>query len=80
MSYKYCVVPKCKSTSSSTPDKLFFHVPTDKKARKKWCSVMKRDPLSSKSTHYCCEDHFDVSTIPTLYLILDVYLFPRIIE
>ncbi|CAF4831733.1 unnamed protein product [Pieris macdunnoughi] len=61
--YKYCIVPKCTNTSSSTPEKLFFNVPRDLKVRKKWCTVMKRDdkvPLSYHTVRYCCEDHFDL--------------------
>lgn len=64
-SYKYCIVPKCSNTSVSSPTKHFFPVPKDDKLRKKWCTAMKRCdkiPLSFKSTLYCCEDHFDVST------------------
>ncbi|XP_028171936.1 uncharacterized protein LOC114361168 [Ostrinia furnacalis] len=61
--YKYCMVPKCISTTIKTPEKLFFCVPKDPKLRKKWYSLAKRDvriPPNSQTTRYCCEDHFDL--------------------
>jgi THAP domain. len=62
-SYKYCVVPKCTSTTVATPDKLFIHVPKDVKQRKAWLTAMRRaDPLSNKTTAFVCEEHFNVST------------------
>lgn len=65
-SYKYCIVPCCTSSTSNTSEKLFFHVPKDPVKRKAWTYAMKRDEklneeLSSKSTLWCCEDHFSVS-------------------
>lgn len=59
--YKYCIVPMCKNTSSSTPTKLFFSVPRHEEKRREWCQIMKREPLSTATNRYCCEDHFDVS-------------------
>lgn len=65
---KSCVVPKCKNTTTNSPDKLFFIVPKDVKMRKKWIKAMKRlDPFGDKSTVYCCEDHFDVSIVIIFY-------------
>lgn len=59
--YKYCVVPECKNTSLTAPDKVFITLPKDEKARKLWQQSMRRtDFLSSKSRKYCCEDHFNV--------------------
>ncbi|XP_026677422.1 uncharacterized protein LOC103506596 isoform X1 [Diaphorina citri] len=60
-SYKYCVVPKCTSTTVATPDKLFIHVPKDVKQRKAWLTAMRRaDPLSNKTTAFVCEEHFNL--------------------
>ena len=66
---KSCVVPKCKNTTTNSPEKLFFIVPKDVKMRKKWIKAMKRlDPFGGKSTVYCCEDHFDVSVVIEFYV------------
>lgn len=61
-SYKYCIVPQCKSTTKSTPNKVFVTVPKDTKMKDIWQQQMKRvEKISSSSTKYCCEDHFDVT-------------------
>ncbi|GBO05359.1 Speckle-type POZ protein [Araneus ventricosus] len=65
-SYKYCIVPKCRNTTVTAPDKLFINVPKNYVIRKKWCKAMKRDPklnpeLSASSVPHVCGDHFDVS-------------------
>ncbi|XP_045497673.1 uncharacterized protein LOC123695790 [Colias croceus] len=57
---KYCIVPMCKNTLRSTPDKLFFLVPRGAAIRQAWCNVMKREMVSPSTCLYCCEDHFDV--------------------
>lgn len=80
--YKYCIVPLCTSTTSSTPDKLFFLVPKNKEMRKKWCEVMNRDEpkypeLSSKTALYCCENHFDVSILKHTHFVF-VIDFPML--
>lgn len=68
-SYKYCIVPKCKNTTRTTPDLdyeealLLFRIPSDAKIRKLWCKMMRRDNLSPISCLYCCEDHFNVSML-----------------
>ena len=64
--YKYCIVPCCTNTTSSTSEKVFFHVPRDPIKRQAWIRAMKRDEkltpkLSTNSTLWCCEDHFSVS-------------------
>ncbi|CAH2269520.1 jg19068 [Pararge aegeria aegeria] len=64
MRYKYCVVPGCKNTTSTSPQKLFFSIPTGP-LRTRWCEVMERcapahKPLSATSNRFCCEDHFDL--------------------
>lgn len=60
--YKCCVVPLCKNTSIKTPDKLFVYVPRKKTVRDKWLKLARREPasLSTNSTIYFCEDHFDL--------------------
>lgn len=65
--YCYCIVPKCKNTSVTAPDKQFIIVPRNAVLRKKWCEAMKRCDkqnalLTCNTRRYCCEDHFDVST------------------
>lgn len=66
--YRYCMVPQCKNTTVSTPDKVFFRIPREENLRKKWCKMMKRDNISVLSVVFCCEDHFIVS-IPNLFSV-----------
>ncbi len=66
--YKYCIVPKCKSTTIKTPNKDFLALPTDKKMRRKWLIAMNRDDMknpvyTATSIRFVCEDHFDVLEI-----------------
>lgn len=63
MVYRYCVVPECISTTTSTPGKTFIKLPIDEKQRKLWLKAMRRSPkdISSKSHVYLCQDHFNVS-------------------
>ena len=73
--YKYCVVPLCTSTTKSAPEKRFFSVPRSEDIRKSWMEKMRRkDPVSSKSNVYCCEDHFDVNIF-----LLNIYFYSTII-
>ncbi|GBM33434.1 hypothetical protein AVEN_55765-2 [Araneus ventricosus] len=63
--YKYCLVPCCTNTTITAPDKIFLCVPNDRSKRNAWTKAMKRDnkknpALSTKSTHWCCEDHFSL--------------------
>ncbi|XP_050360019.1 uncharacterized protein LOC126779895 isoform X2 [Nymphalis io] len=60
--YKWCVVPLCKNTSISTPNKLFVYVPNKKIVRSKWLKLARRNPgdVSTNSSIYICEDHFDL--------------------
>ncbi|KAJ8909407.1 hypothetical protein NQ315_004532 [Exocentrus adspersus] len=62
MVYKWCVVPKCRNTSISSPHKLFVSVPTNPKRRKRWLELSRRDPkgISPQSNVFMCEDHFDM--------------------
>ena len=62
----YCIVPMCKNTTISTPNKMFFNVPRNEEIRRKWCKIMKRDEvknpkLSATTPLFCCEDYFIVS-------------------
>lgn len=73
--YKYCIVPLCTNTTANCRDKIFFSVPKDPSIRKTWTNAMKRDDklnpkLSSKSSLWCCEDHFSVSRHFCFVLVL----------
>uniref|UniRef100_A0A8D8M7Y4 THAP-type domain-containing protein n=2 Tax=Cacopsylla melanoneura TaxID=428564 RepID=A0A8D8M7Y4_9HEMI len=58
----YCFVPKCKNTTKTAPEKMFIHVPSNKKRRDLWATLACRDlkSVSIKSNLTICEDHFDV--------------------
>ncbi|XP_045477109.1 uncharacterized protein LOC123682509 isoform X2 [Harmonia axyridis] len=60
--YKWCMVPMCKNTSITTPNKLFLYVPNKKIMRDKWLELAGRNPaeIVSNSPVYFCEDHFDL--------------------
>ncbi|KAK5650115.1 hypothetical protein RI129_001144 [Pyrocoelia pectoralis] len=60
--YRWCAVPQCNNTSIKTPNKLFIHVPKNKKVRNTWLNLSRRDrtSVSSNSVIYFCEDHFDL--------------------
>ena len=61
---KWCFVPGCKNTSSTTPKKIFLNVPRDLKRRRLWARLARREDagcLTARNVWYCCEDHFDVS-------------------
>uniref|UniRef100_A0A8D8V2M4 THAP-type domain-containing protein n=1 Tax=Cacopsylla melanoneura TaxID=428564 RepID=A0A8D8V2M4_9HEMI len=59
--YRYCVVPMCQNTSTTTPDKVFLTVPMEEKRRKQWFVAMRRsDFLQPKTAAYICADHFDL--------------------
>lgn len=67
--YKYCFVPKCKSTTLKNPSKIFVCVPKGK-IREKWIKQVRREPNTSLTTvFYCCEDHFNVNTVINFLLI-----------
>ncbi|RVE42237.1 hypothetical protein evm_013113 [Chilo suppressalis] len=64
-------MPKCKSTSIMTPNKLFVRVPNNEQIRRKWLKLARRDDahsLSLDSRMYFCEDHFDLSNDMINYL------------
>ncbi|KAJ8969113.1 hypothetical protein NQ314_001923 [Rhamnusium bicolor] len=56
---KWCFVPGCKNTSVSAPNKKFLTIPQDYSRKIKWFEAAKRDVSKSKSTFFCCEDHFN---------------------
>ena len=68
--YYHCAVPKCVNTSTNQPKKKIFSSPSDAK-RRTWMKKMRREPkdLSSKTTFFVCEDHFNVS-INSLVIVL----------
>lgn len=61
--YRWCVVPQCRNTSKSSPNKLFIDVPRKADIRRKWLDLARRNHqnMSVTSPVYFCEDHFDVS-------------------
>ena len=61
--YRVCFVPLCLNSSIKTPEKKFLHVPNDINRRNKWFQAVRRLNNKSKSSFYCCEDHFDVSKL-----------------
>lgn len=68
--FRSCIVPMCTNTSIKTPEKLFVPVPKGENIRKQWVKMIRRDgEFSPQSGLYCCEDHFDVSILETIYLI-----------
>nr|CAI5834346.1 unnamed protein product [Callosobruchus analis] len=58
--YYWCIVPECKNTSISTPEKVFIKVPTEERRRKQWIVPVSREDIS-RQVIFVCEDHFDVS-------------------
>ena len=61
---KYCFVSTCHNSSSKTPEKQFFCVPSDTKTRLRWAKAAERisdDYLTSKNRWHCCQDHFKAS-------------------
>ncbi|KAK5648217.1 hypothetical protein RI129_003109 [Pyrocoelia pectoralis] len=75
--YRWCAVPQCNNTSIKTPNKLFIHVPKDKKVRNTWLNLSRRDRQSSNSVIYFCEDHFDVRKIKKSSTIWTNYSMQR---
>ena len=78
-SYKCCFVPMCKNTTVSTPEKIFFNVPSTADIRKQWFDAAHReDKVSAKTKCFACEDHFIVSNykIDLLYFnTLSILIF-----
>ncbi|CAH2090676.1 unnamed protein product [Euphydryas editha] len=59
--YRCCIVPQCKNTTVTTPNKLFFCVPIGDQKRRDWCTAIGRiKPLQPNTNWFCCEDHFDI--------------------
>ncbi|XP_052741720.1 uncharacterized protein LOC112056287 isoform X4 [Bicyclus anynana] len=69
--YKYCVVPRCRSSTRRTPHKLFLSMPRGE-ARHAWLAAMGRGPqhraLSLTCNRFCCEDHFNLEEDMINYL------------
>ncbi|XP_023023327.2 uncharacterized protein isoform X9 [Leptinotarsa decemlineata] len=55
---KYCVVPRCENSVSSTPDKHFFPIPREPNLRQAWQCAMGNTEIVLPIYSYCCEDHF----------------------
>ncbi|XP_050677768.1 uncharacterized protein LOC126974350 [Leptidea sinapis] len=68
--YRWCSVPLCTNTSIKTPEKLFIFVPFDKKLRKKWLELARRDleGILPTTQLYFCEDHFDLPNYMANYM------------
>ena len=74
--YYTCFVPGCTNTTVRTPDKIFIGLPRSDKLRKLWSNAAHRDgPLISASGSACCEDHFTVSSIVNIDMVLPSTLF-----
>lgn len=65
--YRWCFVPLCKNTAKNSLDKVFLSVPENEKRRKLWFDLARRPDNPTKSNYYCCQDHFNVSTIRKMY-------------
>ena len=59
--YETGSVPRFKSTTYTSPGKLFFYMPQDIKIRKLWFKILLRMATPTNSYFYCCEDDFNVS-------------------
>ena len=71
---KYCLVPRCQSSSIKTPEKIFISLPVGsstklQKKRKLWLLAMRRNDtdISDNTRGFVCEDHFNVSVFLYLY-------------
>lgn len=62
-----CFIPECNNTSEDPPGKRFARVPCLPKLRQLWVKAGLRlkvkVPLVDRNPMYCCEDHFDVSSL-----------------
>lgn len=79
---KWCFVPMCQNTELKNPDKVFITVPKSDELRRQWFRAAHREFLGSKSSFYCCEDHFDVSKQLFIRIItfIIVYMLPIFID
>lgn len=69
---KVCFVKGCLNNSEGSPEKVFITVPLDESRRRAWFEAA-RQQYVSKSTRFCCEDHFNVSSL-SFILQLILYL------
>lgn len=59
--HRYCLVPQCKTTTVTAPDKIFVSLPCDIKTRILWQKAMRRTHfVGNKTNAFVCEDHFNV--------------------
>ncbi|KAG5892194.1 hypothetical protein JTB14_012930 [Gonioctena quinquepunctata] len=64
--YKFCLVPRCYSSSDQHPDKIFVSLPNAtsklRKRRKSWLLAIGRDEndISNEYGGFVCEDHFNL--------------------
>ena len=59
---RYCIVPGCRNTTLTTPQKRFIYVPMNEQRRSSWLKAVRtQNQYSKKSTIFVCEDHFNVS-------------------
>lgn len=56
---RQCFVPMCLNSTTKTPTKLFFKVPTIQEIREKWFKSVNR--AMNETEMFCCSDHFNVS-------------------
>ncbi|XP_015112961.1 uncharacterized protein LOC107038394 isoform X3 [Diachasma alloeum] len=55
--YKYCFVPNCRSTTITTPNKIFICVPKSEEIRRLWC-IAAAYTGKLRLSSAICEDHF----------------------
>lgn len=59
---KVCFVNGCLSNSQGFPNKVFVTVPLNENRRRAWFEAARQPYVSSQTTIFCCEDHFNVSS------------------
>ena len=66
---QHCFVPHCTASSFTTPNKRFLTVPRKMEVRRLWFKAARRHSQEvSRSSLYCCQDHFNVSILLLLLL------------
>ncbi|XP_069672850.1 zinc finger protein 624-like isoform X2 [Periplaneta americana] len=55
-----CIVPDCRNSKTTCPDRTFFALPSTKEKRQRWLIVCKREDLADDMTPSLavCSDHF----------------------
>lgn len=75
---KKCFVEYCGNTTEAHPNKIFVSVPNDGKLKRSWFEAVRRNApakIFSKTSYYCCEDHFNVSRYRLQNFSTSLYLF-----